>query len=168
MDIFPPAKQRPTLLALRDALGCRDNALRRDECGDRRINGKHGHIYAVPGTLEQPTAQGFLIYYSGPEHIGSARGWGFAKRAFQDFGCTVTQDGDDNGAVFLDRLPTPGEAAIIRDKLHIAKKRESGEEELARLRRHALEHRFQAKKPASDNMAGLMAADGSEGKNYAP
>lgn len=31
MDIFPPAKQRPALLALRDALGCRDNALSDEE-----------------------------------------------------------------------------------------------------------------------------------------
>ena len=29
-DLFPPTKQRPALLAFRDALGCRDNALRLD------------------------------------------------------------------------------------------------------------------------------------------
>ena len=33
-DAFPPTRQRPALLELVKALGCRDNALRRDECGD--------------------------------------------------------------------------------------------------------------------------------------
>ena len=47
-DVFPPARQREVLLALRDALGVRDNALKRDECGDWRVNGRQGHIYAVP------------------------------------------------------------------------------------------------------------------------
>ena len=60
-DLFPPARQRPALLALRDALGCRDAALRRDECGDWAIFGKRGHIYAVPGTLDRPKTPGFQI-----------------------------------------------------------------------------------------------------------
>jgi hypothetical protein len=135
-DRYPPAAQRPRLLTFAEALGCRDAALRRDECGDWRITGKHGWIYAVPGVLlaGSEKTEGFLLYYSGPEFIGSARGWGFAKRAFEAFGCTVTQDGDDEGIAFLDRLPTPAEAEIIRDKLWIAKKREMSEAELERLR----------------------------------
>jgi hypothetical protein len=123
-------------LTFAEALGCRDAALRRDECGDWRITGKHGWIYAVPGVLlaGSEKTEGFLLYYSGPEFIGSARGWGFAKRAFEAFGCRVTQDGEDEGVVFFDRLPTDVEAAIIRDKLWIAKKREMSEAELERLR----------------------------------
>jgi hypothetical protein len=46
-DVFPPARQREALLALREALGARDNSLRRDECGDWAIFGKNGHIYAT-------------------------------------------------------------------------------------------------------------------------
>ncbi len=38
-DIFPAAKQRLALLELAKALGCRDNALRRDKCGDWRMAG---------------------------------------------------------------------------------------------------------------------------------
>jgi hypothetical protein len=42
MDIYPPAAQRQALLKLMPALGCSDTVLRRDECGDPRIAGKHG------------------------------------------------------------------------------------------------------------------------------
>jgi hypothetical protein len=137
-DKYPPAVQRPALLKLVEALGCREAALRRDECGDWRINGKYGYIYAVPGIpwggMEK--TEGFQIYYRGAEEFGepsTSRGWTFAKEAMSF--CRVTQDGDSEGLLFLDRLPTLPEAEIIRDKLWIAKKREVGEEELARLRR---------------------------------
>jgi hypothetical protein len=50
----------------------------------------------------------------------------------------VTQDGDEDGCLFLDRLPTKTQAAVIRDKLGIAKKAEYGEETLARKREQAL------------------------------
>jgi hypothetical protein len=136
-DIYPPAVQRPALLKLVEALGCREAALRRDECGDWRINGKYGYIYAVPGIpwggMEK--TEGFQIYYRGAEEFGepsTTRGWTFAKEALSF--CRVTQDGDSEGLLFLGRLPTPEEAEIIRDKLWIAKKREVSEGELARLR----------------------------------
>jgi hypothetical protein len=128
-----PARPREALLALVQPLGCRDAALRRDECGDWRIRGRYGWIYGVAGALDQPGVEGFLLYYSGPEFIGSARGWGFAKRAFEAFGCAATQDGDDEGIAFLDRLPTAGEAEIIRAKLGIAKRREMSGAALAHL-----------------------------------
>ena len=51
-DVYSAAAQRRALFALMPSLGCRDLALRRDECGDWRINGSHGHIYAVPGHIE--------------------------------------------------------------------------------------------------------------------
>jgi hypothetical protein len=137
-DIYPPTVQRPALVKLVEALGCREAALRRDECGDWRINGKYGYIYAVPGIpwggMEK--TEGFQIYYRGAEEFGepsTTRGWTFAKEALSF--CRVTQDGDAEGLLFLGRLPTPEEAEIIRDKLWIAKKREISEEELARLRR---------------------------------
>jgi hypothetical protein len=168
-DRYPPLRQREALLKFVEALGCRDAALRRDENSDWRIKGKHGWIYAVPGTLDRPETEGFLIYYSGPEHIGSARGWTFAKRAFEGFGCVTTQDGDDEGIVFLDRLPTAAEAEIIRDKLRITKKREISDAELERLRALSEAHRprrdvvadeISGEKPASDDPAGGMEPRG--------
>ena len=59
---YPHAKQRAALLKLVSALGCREAALRRDECGDWRIGGSNGHIFAVPGTLDHPNRPGFMLY----------------------------------------------------------------------------------------------------------
>jgi hypothetical protein len=119
MDTFPPTKQRPALLEFVQAIGARGGDVRRDECGDWRLNGKHGFVYAVP--------EGFQIFFS-----GTARSWPYAKKAMNF--ARVSQDGDEEGFLLLDRLPTEKEGAIIRDKSGIRKKREPGEEELARLR----------------------------------
>jgi hypothetical protein len=134
-DKYPPAVQRPALLKLVEALGCRDAALRRDECGDWRINGKYGYIYAVPGIpwggMEK--TEGFQLYFRGAEFEAStSKAWTYAKEALSF--CRVTQDGDTEGLLFLGRLPTPKEAEIIRDKLRIAKRAEFSEEVLAQKR----------------------------------
>jgi hypothetical protein len=34
----------------------------RDECGAWQINGRGGHVYAVPGTLDGPDRPGFMIH----------------------------------------------------------------------------------------------------------
>jgi hypothetical protein len=92
------------------ALDASASGLRRDDCGDYAIHGKDGHIY-VDG-------DGFLLCVSTGE---SVRRWGFIKKrlAFR----RVTQDGDDEGALHLDHLPTPDEAELIRDALGIRKRR---------------------------------------------
>jgi hypothetical protein len=54
----------------------------------------------------------------------------------------VTQDGDQDGCLFLARDPTEKEAATIRVRLGIAKKRAMSEDELIRLRAHAVAHQF--------------------------
>ena len=134
-DKYPPTVQRPALLKLVEALGCRDAALRRDECGDWRINGKHGHIYAVPGIPWGGMMEGFQLYFRGAsefEEAISSQAWTWAKKALAF--CRVTQDGDVEGMLFLDRLPTPEEAEIIRDKLRIPKRAEFGEEVMVQKR----------------------------------
>lgn len=136
MDRYSPVRQRLALMGFAKALGSRDNALRRDECGDWRIGGSLGHVYAVP--------EGFQIMVMGSE---TARQWTAAKKALAF--AKLTQDGDDEGGLILDRLPTAGEATAIRRYCGIAKKREVGEVELARLRAFALEKGFQSKKLAS-------------------
>jgi hypothetical protein len=136
-DKYPPAVQRPALLRLVEALGCREAALRRDECGDWRINGKYGYIYAVPGIPwgGMTKTEGFQIYFRGAggfEERTTSQAWKYAKEAM--LFAKVTQDGGTEGLLFLARLPTPEEAEIIRDKLWIAKKRQVSEKELTRLR----------------------------------
>jgi hypothetical protein len=137
-DIYPPTRQREALLKLIEALGCRDACLRRDECGDWAVLGKQGHIYAIPGTLDRPKAEGFQIYFRGApkfEEPADSKAWTWAKKWLKPF-CEVTNDGDT-------------EAEIIRDKLGIPKKREVSEEERARLA--GMGHRFSAR---GDDVAG--------------
>jgi hypothetical protein len=155
-DAFQPSAQRPALLDFVEALGCRLSALRRDECGDWAIFGKFGHIYAVPGSLDRPKTPGLQIVVIG----WSANGWNRAKRALAF--ASLTNNGDDEGALFIDRLPTPAEAEIIRHYVGVAKKAEFSDEVLARKREQALKARRQiGQKPASDDRAGVIAPAGA-------
>ena len=145
------ARPREKLLAFAEALGCRDAALRRDECGDWRIKGRFGHVYAAP--------EGFQIYFRGADEFEepkSSQGWTYAKRAMAF--AKVMQDGDAEGILLLDRLPTSDEAEIIRGKLQIAKKRELSDEELARLRRQG----FHSSDDGSGEKTASSRTDGSE------
>jgi hypothetical protein len=128
MDTHPPAKQRAALLKLVSALGCREAALRRDECGDWRIEGSNGHVNAVPGTLNQPNRPGFMLYFM----TGSPKAWTFAKRALAF--AKIVNDGDEEGAFVMLRLPSADEAGLIRRYWGIPKRREVSEAELDRLR----------------------------------
>jgi hypothetical protein len=148
VDIYPPPKQREALLRLVEALGCRDACLRRDECDDWAVFGRLGHIYAIPGTLDRGDCEGFQIYcrcapeFEEPPPKSTA--WAHCKKAMSF--CEVINDGDWEGMLFLDRLPTAAEAEIIRDKLGIPKKREISDVERERLRALSAEHGF-AKRP---------------------
>jgi hypothetical protein len=118
------------------ALGSRNSALRRDECGDWQILGTHGHVYAVCGLVgAKPPKAGFQAFVMG----WTARGWKAAKDALPGVVCN---DGDDEGALFLDRLPTAAEATAIRKWCGIAKKREVSDAERERLRQFSREHGF--------------------------
>jgi hypothetical protein len=118
-DKFPPERQKAALIPFAKALGSRDSALRRDECGDWRIAGTHGHVYAVPN--------GFQFFVMG----WTARGWKAAKDVLPGIVCN---DGDDEGGFILNRLPTETEAVSIRKWAGVAKKREVSEQTLALLR----------------------------------
>lgn len=110
------------------ALGCREAALRRDECGDWHIEGSNGHVYAVPSTLDRPNRPGFMLYVM----AGSPKAWTFAKRALAF--AKIVNDGDEEGAFVMHRLPTADEAGLIRRYCGIPKRREVTEAELDRLR----------------------------------
>ena len=98
-------------------------ALERPNCrgwlGDYQLTGKHGHVLA-----DHP---GYLLYVT-----GTVQRWKKAKRIFPG---TVTQDGDDEGIIRLDRLPTPIEAESIRDLIGIRKRRRMTAEALSSLGR---------------------------------
>jgi hypothetical protein len=90
-----------------------------------------GHIYA-DGT-------GFLLCVNAKdERDQSPRRWTNIKRRLAF--CRITQDGDDEGCLHLDQLPTPAEATLIREALGIRKRRtltEDGRAQLAVARRAA-------------------------------
>ena len=129
-DVYPPSRQRPRLLELVGALDASSVTLRRDECGDWTLSGKHGHIFAVP--LDRKVErEGFQLVVFGETKIK----WGNRKRALSF--CALTQDGDTEGAFILDRLPTPKEADAIRQALGIKRRRSYSDEQMERLRLNA-------------------------------
>jgi hypothetical protein len=146
-DKYPPTVQRPELLKLVEALGCRPKALRRDECADWHIVGKQGWIHAVP--------DGFHLVYFARNGVNEWDGDGphiedyiRAKRGL--IFCRLVQDGTGEGIFFLDRLPTAEEAEVIRDILVVPKKREVSEETLERLRASGF-----GKRPQTDDKNAL-------------
>jgi hypothetical protein len=108
------------LEAFLTAIDASPGALERPNCrgwiGDYQITGKHGHVLA-----DQP---GYLLYVT-----GTVQRWKKAKRTLPGQGeatlssGSVTQDGDDEGIIRLDRLPLPAEAEAIRDLIGIRKRR---------------------------------------------
>ena len=139
---------REALECLLRTLDAAATQLRRDECGDPRILGHAGHIYA--------DGSGFLLCVQ----TRSARAWGFAKKRLAC--CRVTQDGNDEGCLALDRMPNAAEAGEIRAVPGIRKRPDLSAETLAASRSRMLAIRgFQA--PTSPQ-AALGDGDGGPGK----
>jgi hypothetical protein len=95
--------------------------IHRDGCGDWALEGHYGQVYSVNVRLGEPDFQIVLEGYD------TARQWGFAKKSLAF--CRVTQDGDTGGVFRLERLPTSGEASVLRSVLGLGKKRELSPEQ---------------------------------------
>jgi hypothetical protein len=118
------------LEAFLTAIDASPGALERPNCrgwiGDYQITGKHGHVL--------PDQPGYLLYVT-----GTVQRWKKAKRILPGQGGftlssgAVTQDGDDEGIIRLDRLPLPAEAEAIRDLIGIRKRRHMTPEALSKL-----------------------------------
>jgi hypothetical protein len=131
------ADERARLHALLTALDASSVALQRDlnrsegRKGDIGIHGKLGHIYADgTGSLLSVNAK--------DERDQSPRRWTNIKRRLAF--CRITQDGDEEGCIQLDQLPTSAEAVLIRKALGIRKRRtltEHGRDQSAVARRAA-------------------------------
>jgi hypothetical protein len=109
--------ERSKLETLLNALDASPRALRKDGCGDWTIRGKTGQIFADD--------DGWLIVIQTDE---STRRWTNIKRRLSF--CRVTQDGDDEGFLHLDRLPNAAKAERIRDAIHLRRKRHYTPEQL--------------------------------------
>lgn len=120
---------RNKLDALIEALHASPTALKRDwwrgerRKGDLGIRGKFGHICA--------DGDGFLLCVVS-DTLSTTR-WNSikCKLAF----ARLTQDGDSEGCLRLERLPTKAEATIIREALGIRRRRHVSAEVLAALER---------------------------------
>ena len=112
---------REHLSAFVTAIDASPTALERPLCrgwvGDYQITGKHRHVL-TDGT-------GYLLYVT-----GTVQRWRKAKRSLPG---KVTQDGDDEGILRLDQLPTSAEADTIRDLIGIRKRRLMTAEALSKL-----------------------------------
>jgi hypothetical protein len=113
--------ERASLKILLAALDASETMLRRDlvrgegRSGDWSIRGRLGHVY--------PDGDGYLVcVVADDEREQSARRWTNVKARLAAF-CRLTQDGDDQGCLYLDRLPAPHEADVIREALGIRKRR---------------------------------------------
>jgi hypothetical protein len=132
---------RERQLQLVGALDAWSRAIGRDECGDWRINGRSGHIYADDN--------GWRLYVA----CRSARAWTSAKGRLGF--CRLTQDGDDEGVLYLAAMPTKVQADAIRKALGIRKRLEHSREALERMRRNAFQ-------PAgNEGFSGQDARDGA-------
>ena len=142
-DPFPPKRQRAALDQLAKALDAVSTALRTDECGDFRLIGRRGHIYAIP-------PRGFHLYIA----CDTARGWTWAKKQLAGLARPV-QDGDEEGILLLAKLPsTAAEAALVRRYAGISKHPARTPEHIEALRKvarrngqHSAENRARAGVP---------------------
>jgi hypothetical protein len=120
---------RARLQELLTALNASVRQLRRDECGDWRIGGTKGHVYAMGDAFH-------LVAFTDESDLEfdaprSSRRWTFTKQRLGF--ARVVQDGDEEGILRLERLPTELEAVEIRDVLGIRKRRHLSPEDRERL-----------------------------------
>jgi hypothetical protein len=114
---------RERLVALLTALDASSRCLERPVCrgwvGDWQITGKHGHAMT--------NGAGYLLYAH-----ATPRRWTSIKQSLAF--CKLSQDGDDEGILYLDRLPAAAEAEAIRDAIGIRKRRHMSEAQIERSR----------------------------------
>jgi hypothetical protein len=118
--------QQKLMLAVLNAW---DRALRRDECGAWCISGTCGTLHTWGD------GKSWALYVS----CNSGQHWTWVKKKLSF--CTVTQDGDEEGVLRLDQLPTPDQANIIRHVLGIQKRREVSADVLRRLKTFAFDRK---------------------------
>jgi hypothetical protein len=130
---------RELLLALTESLSVSQRRLHRDPCGDWIIVGSRGHVLS----------DGVNAYIYLP--FETARRWERAKRLL-DF-MAVVQDGDTEGVLRFDGMPTAEQAKVIRKLLGFRPRLELSEADRA-----ALKNRF--KTPSQRGGSDCFIASG--------
>jgi hypothetical protein len=88
------------------------NALRRDACGDWMIAGLRGQIRTCDGR--------FTVYIA----CHSKQAWTFAKRKLEGF-TFLAYDGDEEGVLYLTRIPLGAEIATLRNYIGLRQTRDA-------------------------------------------
>ncbi|MFK4561889.1 hypothetical protein ABIF94_002488 [Bradyrhizobium ottawaense] len=118
-DLDDKAADRAKLAAFAATMGASKTSLKRDACGDWTITGLIGHI----------STDGSEIY----AHLSCsrARAWTSAKSRLSF--ATLSQDGDTEGVLKIDRSLMAGQAETLRTTLRIRKARAMDEAALEAL-----------------------------------
>src|SRR5262245_24428537 len=133
-EFFADKAQLQTMLVALDAAR---NQLRLDECRCWNIRGKRGYA-ATWGDGKR------WFIYCAP---GSARKWNNFRRALSHLG-KCTQDGDDEGNIRIDRLPTPEEAGLIRKAVGFVRTRPAPAVPISPTKSHVQLHSTREDRPA--------------------
>jgi hypothetical protein len=94
------------------ALNGAKNSLRRDACGDWIIQGSRGEIRSCNGH--------FAICLA----CHSKLAWTYAKKKLEGF-TVVVQDGDEEGVLYITRIPLETEIATLRDYIGLHQTRDA-------------------------------------------
>ena len=113
------AVDKARMEAFQTALNASPMTLRRDQAGLWILRGSRGYASSWGGVDAWQLV---------PESV-SARRWTSYKNRLAF--CEIVQDGDTEGVLRLDRLPSPEEAVEIRDILGLRKRTELTEEQIA-------------------------------------
>jgi hypothetical protein len=138
---------RHLLIRLAESLSVSQGRIRRDLCGDWVIVGTRGHV------LTDGTAA--FAYLP----AGTARRWEKAKSILNFL--SPTQDGDTEGILRLDGMPTPEQAKVIRKLLGFRPRTELSEADRAELK-----NRF--KTPSQRAVSGDFIASGGAAATTPP
>lgn len=95
---------------LQESLGTSTPVIR-NECGDSNLFGKKGKVF-----VDSPKYPFWYIF------ISETRQWNQIKKRLSFM--IVSQDGDNEGILKLDRFPTKTEASVIRKIVGLRKKKE--------------------------------------------
>ena len=133
--------RREELMPMMDMLDAASSALRRDECGDYRINGSRGHIFPWGD------GQTWWVMFS----TRSKQHWTWTKKRLPFV--QITQDGDEEGAGRMGST-NPEQAALIREICGIRKRPDYSADSLAE---------FKSRLPSGGTVARFDASNDEPG-----
>lgn len=101
-------EDKKLLQRLSEALNTSEERIHLDECGDWNIVGKRGHIF-TDAELWHVSVEGT-----------TKRRWDNIKKKLSFM--EVSQDGDDEGIMKLERMPTQEESSLVRETVGLNKR----------------------------------------------